>query len=132
MEQARIDQFEDKRRRLAEAAQMERSMFEKINQEQKEAEKKERYQQEQQKAAYNTYKTNLTDQIHDKEVYKKSLRQESLEEGKRLRMLQAQELMKLEQIKRSKLSNMKDLGIEQKYRVELEKHKLNDFKLTKF
>lgn len=55
---------------------------------------------------------------------KKQQRQDYFEEGRKLRIAKADEIMKLETIKQSKLSNLSGLGIENKYLSELERKKI--------
>lgn len=47
-----------------------------------------------------------------------------LEEGRRIRQQAAAEQRRLEEIKARKLSELADMGVPEKYRAELEKHRV--------
>ena len=55
---------------------------------------------------------------------KKQQRADYLEEGRKLRLAKADEILKLETIKTNKLNNLQRLGIEDKYLSELERKKV--------
>lgn len=55
---------------------------------------------------------------------KKQLRLDFMEEGRKMRMNQADEILKLETIKMNKLQAMKMIGISDKYTGELAKKKI--------
>lgn len=55
---------------------------------------------------------------------KKQSRLDYLEEGRQLRVAQADEILKLETIKTNKLNELKGYGINDKYLGELSRHKI--------
>jgi len=63
-------------------------------------------------------------QIQNKDEMKKQQRQDQLEEGRRMRMGQADEILKLQSIKSNKLRGLKNLSIPDKYLSDLERHKI--------
>lgn len=54
-------------------------------------------------------------QIFHNSDHKKQQRLDFMEEGRKLRVSQADEILKLETIKNNKLQSLYDLGIEKKY-----------------
>ena len=48
-----------------------------------------------------------------------------MEEGRKLRVIQADEILKLETIKNNKLQSLYDIGIEKKYLSALERSKVD-------
>lgn len=67
----------------------------------------------------------LKQQIYNNSDTKKQNRLDFMEEGRKLRVSQADEILKLETIKNNKLQSLYDLGIEKKYLSALERKAVN-------
>ena len=86
---------------------------------------------EQKKAAFRNYSLDLKEQILSNSNTKKQTRQDHLEEGRKLRVGQADEILKLETIKSNKLNSLLSLGVESKYLSALSRKPISiDDKLT--
>lgn len=70
------------------------------------------------------HRDDLTKQMTQNSAVKKQQRLDYLEEGRKMRMGQADEILKLESIKMNKLQQMKAIGISDKYTIELAKKKV--------
>ena len=74
--------------------------------------------------AFLSHKEDLKLQIMSNSGVKKQSRLDYLEEGRQLRVAQADEILKLETIKANKLNELKGYGISDKYIGELSRHKI--------
>lgn len=92
--------------------------------EQKANEEKDRVISDQKRRAFSHHKEDLTTQITQNSAVKKQQRLDFLEEGRKMRMGQADEILKLETIKMNKLQQMKQIGIIDKYAGTLAKKKI--------
>lgn len=125
LEESRRKQFQDKQRALHQQATEEREEFLKIIHNQKETEDKERKLTEQRKTAFQQHSEELMLQIQFNSETKKQKRLDFLEEGRRLRVGQADEILKLETIKSNKLRQLYDMGIDKKYVSALERNQVS-------
>lgn len=125
LEESRRKQFQDKQRALHHQATEEREEFLKIIQNQKQTEDKERKLADQRKTAFQHHSEELMLQIQSNSETKKQKRLDFLEEGRRLRVGQADEILKLETIKSNKLRQLYDMGIEKKYVSALERSQVS-------
>ena len=121
---ARAKQFQEKEMRFAEQASIEKESFFKVITEQKENENKERRIANQRQDAFYNHKNDILLQIQSNSDTKKQMRMDYLEEGRKIRISQADEILKLETIKANKLQNLGQLGIQSKYLSELQKKKI--------
>lgn len=71
-----------------------------------------------------THKEDLKLQILSNSDAKRQSRLDYLEEGRQLRVAQADEILKLETIKANKLKELQGHGISEKYMGELTRHKI--------
>jgi hypothetical protein len=110
---------------LHQQATEEREEFLKIIHNQKETEDKERKLTEQRKTAFQQHSEELMLQIQFNSETKKQKRLDFLEEGRRLRVGQADEILKLETIKSNKLRQLYDMGIDKKYVSALERNQVS-------
>ena len=110
--------------RFAEQASIEKESFFKVITEQKENENKERRIANQRQDAFYNHKNDILLQIQSNSDTKKQMRMDYLEEGRKIRISQADEILKLETIKANKLQNLGQLGIQSKYLSELQKKKI--------
>lgn len=76
------------------------------------------------KEAFLSHKEDLKLQMMSNSGVKKQSRMDYLEEGRQLRVAQADEILKLETIKANKLNELQNYGIQQKYIGELQRHKI--------
>ena len=121
LDEARSRQFKEKENNLAALAHFERNEFERIIIEQKASEERDRSIADQKRRAFSHHKEDLTTQINQNSAIKKQHRLDYLEEGRKMRMNQADEILKLETIKMNKLQQMKQIGIIDKYAGSLAK-----------
>lgn len=103
---------------------MEKADFSRIINEQKESEERERRINDQKTQSFVRHKNDVQLQIQSNSEIKKQQRQDYLEEGRRVRMAQADEILKLETIKQNKLAMLGTIGISSKYQAELQKKKI--------
>ena len=124
LDDARAKQFMEKEDQLRRQAEWERNEFERIILEQKASEERDRSIADQKRRAFSHHKEDLTTQINQNSAIKKQHRLDYLEEGRKMRMNQADEILKLETIKMNKLQQMKQIGISDKYAGSLVKQKI--------
>ncbi|CAI2366155.1 unnamed protein product [Moneuplotes crassus] len=124
LEEARLSQFTEKERRLAEQAKQERSEYSRIISTQKEEEMREAMIDEEKRKILREHANKLRSQITQNEEVKKQERLDYLEEGRKVRQSQAEERARLEMIKKKKLNDLKNLGISDKYTSDLSKKKI--------
>ena len=109
---------------MAAQAETEKVEFLKIIREQKDVEFRERNIDNQKKMAFVNHKMDLKLQINSNSEQKKQQRLDYLEEGRKIRVAQADEILKLETIKTNKLNEMQQVGISDKYQSELARRKI--------
>lgn len=100
-----------------------------IIQEQKEAREREAQIDDEKKNILLQHSKQLRSQIQQNDEIVKQDRLDYLEEGRLVRQEQEAQKKKLEHIKNSKLGEMKDLGIPDKYQADLAKKKVDWTKL---
>ena len=124
MKIARNVQKREKERKLAEQAQLEKLEFERILQVQAEADTRDREEAEHRIATNVHHSNELRDTIARNEVERKQQRAKFLSEGGKLEGRMAAEAAKIEAIKQRKLEEMRTMGVPDKYRTELMRHKV--------
>jgi hypothetical protein len=124
MKIARNVQMREKERKLAEQAQLEKLEFERILMVQAEADARDR--EEMEKRIYQNvhHSDELRETIARNEVERKEQRQKFLSEGGKLEARMQVEAAKIEAIKQKKLQEMEMIGVPDKYRTELMRHKV--------
>lgn len=122
---ARKRQFQEREEMLSQQAKMERDTFLGVIEKQKMAESHERMVDEQKKAHLKSHAGTIRDQIGKNADVKKQDRLDYLEEGRRVRQKLEDERLKVEGIKKAKLSGLQGIGIAEKYQAELAKKKIN-------
>ncbi|CAI2365973.1 unnamed protein product [Moneuplotes crassus] len=125
MEEARETQFRERERLLAEQARQERDEFSRIIRSQKEEAEKDRQVSGEKKNILKEHSLQLRTQIIQNEETTKQQRLDYLEEGRRVRQNLENERKRLEEIKHSKLGELKTLGISDKYQADLSRKKIS-------
>ncbi len=125
MELARETQFRERERLLAEQARQERDEFSRIINSQKEDAEKNRQVDSEKKNILKEHSLQLRTQIIQNEETTKQQRLDYLEEGRRVRQNLENERKRLEEIKHSKLGELKTLGISDKYQADLSRKKIS-------
>merc|ERR1711988_2006093 len=124
MKIARNVQMREKERKLAEQAQLEKLEFERILMVQAEADARDREEMEK-RISQNVHHSNeLRETIARNEVERKAQRKKFLSEGGKLEARMQVEAAKIEAIKQKKLQEMEAIGVPEKYRTELMRHKV--------
>ena len=124
MKIARNIQMREKERKLAEQAQLEKLEFERILMVQAEADTRDREDMEKRIYQNVHHSDELRETIARNEVERKEQRQKFLSEGGKLEARMQVEAAKIESIKANKLSEMEMIGVPEKYRTELMRHKV--------
>jgi hypothetical protein len=115
MEAARQTQFEEKDRRLAEQAKLERDEYMRIIRTQKEDELRDAQIDDEKKNILRSHADQLRSQITQNEEVKKQDRLDYLEEGRKLRQEIKEEKGRIDQIKDKKVKELTTIGIPKKY-----------------
>lgn len=124
MKIARNVQMREKERKLAEQAQLEKLEFERILMVQAEADARDREELDMKIHQNVHHSDELRETILRNEVERKQQRQKFLSEGGKLEARMKAEAAKIEAIKAKKLAEMEMIGVPDKYRTELMRHKV--------
>lgn len=122
--QARSQQMQQKEHFLAVQAQRERAEFERVLRAQKELVEKEKREEEEARKKKLTHADEVRRQIRDKEQVRILERNSFFEEGVKLDEEARERRHKLEEVKKKKLSELRDAGIPEKY-IGHVAHKVN-------
>lgn len=125
MEEARQTQFRERELLLAQQARQERDEFARIINSQKMEAEKDRQIAEEKKNILKGHSQQLRTQIIQNEECTKQERLDYLEEGRKVRQNLENERKRLEEIKYSKLNELKTLGIANKYQADLSRKKIS-------
>ena len=118
-------QKKDKEMQLAEMAKNEQEEYLRIVRKQLEDVERERKMEEEKKRKLYEHNMDLRRMIKIREEKEKVLAKEVLEEGRKQRQVNDSWRERMEKIKQDKIQQLKDLNIDQKYIVDLEKYKIN-------
>lgn len=116
---ARSNQMEQKEHFLAVQAQRERADFERVLKAQQELVEKEKREDHEKKSGRMHYADEVRAQIRDKESQKIEARNAFFEEGVRLDEEAKARRLRLEEIKRKKLNELRKMGLAEKYVAEV-------------
>jgi len=118
---ARAQQMEQKGHFLAVQAQRERADFERVLRAQQELIEKERQEEDEKKGQRRKYASDVRSQIREKEQVRVSERNAFFEEGVKLDEEARQRRLKLEEVKKKKLDELRAAGIPDKYVGQIER-----------
>ena len=124
LDDARKIQFQEKEKLLTAQAAEEKQEYLNIVSKNKQIDEHEKHPEVLKREARLHHQESLRDQIKDKSFIKKQEHLEYLEEGRKLRMAKAEEIMKLETIKEGKLLTLKQQGISDGYLAQLSKKRI--------
>ena len=123
LHQGRQRQFADIDSRMKEEAKIERDQFLAVVSRQKQQEEEERQLNAQRRSAFMNYKTNLNDQMGQNEVQRQNAQHDKIVEGRKSGLIIDQERNRVKMIQAQKLSNIKAIGISDKYTSALQQRK---------
>lgn len=118
---ARAQQMAQKEHFLAVQAQRERADFERVLRAQQELAEKQRQEEEDVWRRRAKFSDEVRQQIHDKEQVRISERNRYFEEGIKLDEAARQRQLKLEEVKKKKLEELRAAGIHEKYLAQIER-----------
>ncbi|XP_038649336.1 cilia- and flagella-associated protein 45 [Scyliorhinus canicula] len=118
---SRTDQIRQKQHFLAVQATKERQEFERVLKIQKEKIEKEKKEEDDKRYGRTKYASDLREQIVVRERKHIAERAAFFEEGKRLKEEAYQRRLRLDQIKRKKLEELRSVGLPEKYCLEIER-----------
>ncbi|XP_072431006.1 cilia- and flagella-associated protein 45 [Chiloscyllium punctatum] len=121
LKKSRSDQIRHKQHFLAVQATKERQEFERVLKVQKEQIEKEKKEEEDRRYGRTKYANDLREQIREREQKHIAERASFFEEGKRLKEEAYQRRLRLDQIKRKKLEELRSVGLPEKYCREIER-----------
>ncbi|XP_059504202.1 cilia- and flagella-associated protein 45 isoform X3 [Stegostoma tigrinum] len=121
LKKSRSDQIRHKEHFLAVQATKERQEFERVLKVQKEKIEKEKKEEEDKRYGRIKYANDLREQIREREQKHIAERAAFFEEGKRLKEEAYQRRLRLDQIKRKKLEELRSVGLPEKYCREIER-----------
>jgi hypothetical protein len=125
LSEARTQQKKEKERRLEHVAKSEREEFDRILKVQRDAAAVEAEKERQKEDAKVVWRNDLIQQIDKNASETRQSRLTYLEEGRKLRKEIAKENQHLEKIKDRKLEELGEMGIPDKYLIELARHKID-------
>ena len=117
-------QFKLKQEGLIENAKKEEEEYKKIIQREIEEKEKERKYEDERKKLYNEHMLQLKKQIIDKEERNKVNQREILEEGRNIRIGLKNYKERMEKIKKEKIKELEDHGVEKEYIRDLIRYKI--------
>lgn len=123
--EARKQQKKEKERRLEHVAKAEREEFDRILKVQRDAAAVEHEKERQKEDAKTSWRNDLISQIDKNAAEARQSRLQYLEEGRKLRKEIASEKTHLERIKERKIEELSQMGIPDKYLIQLAQHKLD-------
>lgn len=112
----------DKELKLAEQAKQEQNEYERIIKKQISDLEEEKKREEEKKNMRYEHNLELRRQIKTREEFEKLLKRSALEEGRGVKQKQESYNAKLEMIKKEKLKELKQLNVDEKYIVDLERY----------
>uniref|UniRef100_UPI00398EFB67 cilia- and flagella-associated protein 45-like n=1 Tax=Pristiophorus japonicus TaxID=55135 RepID=UPI00398EFB67 len=121
LKKSRSDQIRQKQHFLAVQGTKERQEFERVLKVQTEQIEKEMKEEADKRSGRTKYAVNLREQIQEKEQKHIEERAAFFEEGKRLKEEALQRRLRLDQIKRKKLDELRSVGLPEKYCREVER-----------
>ncbi|XP_078075362.1 cilia- and flagella-associated protein 45 [Mustelus asterias] len=121
LKKSRSDQIRQKQHFLAVQATKERQEFERVLKIQKEQIEKEKKEEEDKRYGRTKYANDLREQIGEREHKHIAERAAFFDEGKRLKEEAYQRRLRLDQIKRKKLEELRTVGLPEKYCREIER-----------
>ncbi|XP_059828818.1 cilia- and flagella-associated protein 45-like isoform X1 [Hypanus sabinus] len=121
LKKSRISQIQQKQHFLAVQATKERQEFERVLRVQKEQMAKEQQEEEDRRQGRTRYASDLRHQIREKEQKQIAEKATFFEEGRRLKEEAQQRRLRLDQIKRKKLQELRSVGLPEKYCHQIER-----------